>query len=157
MTARKEIILSGGTVGTPHILLNSGIGDAKALKAVGVKPIVNLPDVGKNMVDHSLIANPFLVKSVCTLLFLRGGLVANRFSENNTFEPFLRDPAVQAEQIGQWISEGQGPMVNTIASQLAFFRLPKSDPIFKTISDPSSGPNTPHYEFLISVCSTPTL
>ncbi len=55
LTAKKEVILSAGSDGTPQILLLSGIGDATALKQVGVKPIVNLPDVGKNLQEHSSV------------------------------------------------------------------------------------------------------
>lgn len=51
--AKKEVILSAGAVGSPHILLHSGIGDENELKTVGIKPLVDLPSVGKNLTDHS--------------------------------------------------------------------------------------------------------
>ena len=57
LTATKEVILSAGTVGTPHILLNSGIGDAEDLKALGIDSIVNLADVGKNLSDQVALSN----------------------------------------------------------------------------------------------------
>ncbi|KAG6887727.1 hypothetical protein C0992_010947 [Termitomyces sp. T32_za158] len=60
VTAMKEVILSAGTIGTPHILMNSGIGDAKTLKVVGVQPLVDLPDVGQNLADHPVIGNTWL-------------------------------------------------------------------------------------------------
>lgn len=50
--AKKEVILSAGAVGSPHILLHSGIGDENELKAVGIEPVANLPSVGKNLTDH---------------------------------------------------------------------------------------------------------
>ena len=52
VSARKEVILSAGAFGTPHILLNSGIGEESHLDSVGVKTVHNLPDVGKGMSDH---------------------------------------------------------------------------------------------------------
>ncbi len=50
--AKKEVLLSAGAVGSPHILLHSGIGDEKELKAVGIQPVADLPSVGKNLTDH---------------------------------------------------------------------------------------------------------
>jgi choline dehydrogenase-like flavoprotein len=44
--ARKEIILSSGVVGTPHLLLLSGIGPSSQLASTGIKPVVDLEDVG---------------------------------------------------------------------------------------------------------------
>ncbi|KAK0437902.1 aryl alcohol oxidase, partial [Desarmillaria tabescens] len=63
----KEIILSAGSVGTPHILLNSGIGDADELTAVGVTPTVHLPDVGKNLTDHPRWGVAWLVNDSNTI------------------------------------------------------------------------------------------
>jgi len=50
--ARKEVILSAGAIGSPHILMLSGVGDSKDLKSAGVRTLHNLPDVGKNLQDH---------------------------------------------------------------------------------------------------------
>ena len=52
MTASKEVILSGGTIGTPHILLHSGIGDKNDLARLGITSVIDLPSVGKNLTDH---------------------------------------------------------------------------------------------------------
>ncbi|XP_051160813.1 uncharacterized protein LOC127281240 [Leptopilina boulardi] len=48
----KEVIISGGTVNSPQILLNSGIGAREDLKQLGIPVIHNLPGVGKNLHDH---------------------------------------------------------------------------------------------------------
>lgn len=50
--ARREVILSGGTINSPHLLELSGIGNAGRLKDLGIKPLVNLPGVGENLQDH---------------------------------------------------------------------------------------------------------
>lgn len=50
--AGQEIILSGGAINSPHLLLLSGIGPADELVALGVQPLVDLPGVGSNLVDH---------------------------------------------------------------------------------------------------------
>jgi choline dehydrogenase len=50
--AAREVILSAGTVQTPQILLLSGIGPAAQLQAAGIKPVHDLPGVGRNLQDH---------------------------------------------------------------------------------------------------------
>ena len=47
-----EIIIAAGAIGSPHLLLHSGIGPADELKALGVTPVINLPGVGRNLRDH---------------------------------------------------------------------------------------------------------
>ncbi|CAH0394224.1 unnamed protein product [Bemisia tabaci] len=49
--ARKEVILSAGAIGSPHLLLLSGVGPKKHLQEKGVKVVKNLP-VGYNLQDH---------------------------------------------------------------------------------------------------------
>src|SRR5688572_12726308 len=50
--ARREVVLSGGSVNSPVLLLSSGIGPAGELKAQGVEVRHDLPGVGKNLQDH---------------------------------------------------------------------------------------------------------
>ncbi|UGY20197.1 GMC family oxidoreductase N-terminal domain-containing protein [Bradyrhizobium septentrionale] len=50
--AEREVILASGAIGSPRLLLLSGIGPADHLKSVGVKPIHDLPGVGENLQDH---------------------------------------------------------------------------------------------------------
>ena len=50
--ARREVILSAGALQSPQLLLLSGIGDAAALSALGITPVVDLPGVGRNLRDH---------------------------------------------------------------------------------------------------------
>ena len=51
-----EIVLSAGAVGSPHLLMLSGIGDAEQLQAVGIPVVHNLPGVGKNLRDHPAVS-----------------------------------------------------------------------------------------------------
>ncbi len=50
--ARKEIVLSGGAINSPQILMLSGIGEAAQLAENGINVVHDLPGVGKNMQDH---------------------------------------------------------------------------------------------------------
>jgi 4-pyridoxate dehydrogenase len=50
--ARQEVLLSGGVINTPHLLMLSGIGAAEELAAQGIETKLNLPGVGKNLQDH---------------------------------------------------------------------------------------------------------
>ena len=50
--ARREVIVSGGAINSPQILLLSGVGDADALKSQGITPVAHVPGVGANLQDH---------------------------------------------------------------------------------------------------------
>ncbi|MBD9634363.1 GMC family oxidoreductase [Pseudomonas sp. PDM19] len=52
LLARREVILTAGALGSPQILLASGIGPAAELKAAGIPVKHDLPGVGKNLQDH---------------------------------------------------------------------------------------------------------
>jgi 4-pyridoxate dehydrogenase len=53
--ARREVILAGGVINTPHLLSLSGIGDADHLKSIGIRPLAHVPGVGRNLHDHMTI------------------------------------------------------------------------------------------------------
>ena len=65
--AKKEIILSAGSIGSPHILQASGVGDASKIKTHGIKIINNSPGVGKNLQDHIMMRPVYKVKNIKTL------------------------------------------------------------------------------------------
>ena len=68
--AEREVILSGGVINSPQLLMLSGIGDPTALKEHGIEVTVERPGVGKNLQDHlSVLADyrrkapgPFVAK-----------------------------------------------------------------------------------------------
>ena len=50
--ARREVVLSGGTINTPQLLMLSGIGPGAELQRLGIKVERELPGVGSNLMDH---------------------------------------------------------------------------------------------------------
>jgi choline dehydrogenase-like flavoprotein len=136
LTAKKEVILSAGVIGTPRILLNSGIGPSNELSALGITPLVDLPSVGKNLTDHPFLYASYYVNST------------------NTFDDLFREVSLQQQDIAQWQATGTGMLVDCIGSHIGFMRLANDNPIFKTVADPSAGPTSGHHELLISVRHT---
>ncbi|KAG6910314.1 hypothetical protein DXG01_011382 [Tephrocybe rancida] len=128
LVASKEIILSAGVIGTPQLLLNSGIGDATELQAVGVKSVLQIHDVGKNFSDQPAVFATWLVNS------------------NDTIDDILADPDRQAQYFQQWETNQTGPLSTGGGSHIIWGRLPDNSSIFQTVPDPASGKNTPHYE-----------
>jgi alcohol oxidase len=92
--ARKQVVVSGGTLSSPLILQRSGIGDPQKLQKVGVKPIVDLPGVGLNFQDHYLTFSVYRAKP-----------------GTESFDDFARGvPEVQKKVFDEWNLKGTGPL-----------------------------------------------
>jgi choline dehydrogenase len=65
--AKRESILSLGSIGSPQIMQLSGLGDEKLLNKFQIKTVQNLPGVGENLHDHLQIRMQYKVKNVRTL------------------------------------------------------------------------------------------
>jgi 4-pyridoxate dehydrogenase len=57
--ATREVILAGGVINSPQLLMLSGIGDPEELRSHGIDVKVPLPGVGKNLQDHVCAAIPY--------------------------------------------------------------------------------------------------
>ncbi|KAJ6626954.1 aryl-alcohol oxidase-like protein [Mycena sp. CBHHK59/15] len=130
--ASKEIIISAGAIGTPQILLNSGIGDHNALEALGIPTVLDLPSVGQNASDHSYFEMGWSVNS------------------NQTLESITQNATRFAEALEQWNMSRTGPFVDSGLTQAAWLRLAADSPAFDVHADPSAGPGAPHLELLLS-------
>ncbi|THH31584.1 hypothetical protein EUX98_g2622 [Antrodiella citrinella] len=130
VTASKEVILSAGVIGTPQILQLSGVGNQADLKAVGIKTIVNLPDVGTNLADHPMLANYFQIQT------------------NDTWDDVLRNNTIFGQTLGEWQQEKQGLFVDSPGNTVGFFKLPTGSSALQGISDPSAGPKSGNTELI---------
>ena len=75
--ANKEILLSAGSIGSPHILQVSGIGDEKKLRNLGIKIVHELKGVGKNLQDHLMFRPVYKVKNLKSLNGKINSLIGN--------------------------------------------------------------------------------
>jgi len=66
-TARSEVILSAGAIGSAQLLQLSGIGPGEWLQHAGVQPLLDLPGVGANLQDHLQIRAVFKTRGAKTL------------------------------------------------------------------------------------------
>lgn len=132
--AKKEVVLSAGAIGSPQILLSSGIGDISDLRAVGVEPLVHHPSVGKNLTDHYL------------------SYVTYAANSNDTFDAILNDPQAQAAALKQWKEHRTGPFLTVGAgmNQIAWLRLPENSPLWQRYRDPAADKESPHVELIVT-------
>jgi choline dehydrogenase len=109
--AEVETILASGAIGSPHILMLSGIGPADELAEAGIRPVHDLPGVGRNLLDH--IGGPPVT-------------VLARDPEAQGFHP-----ATPEERLARFEAEGTGPLSSAVHAG-AFVRMRPGD------TDPSA-------------------
>ncbi|NQV54718.1 MAG: GMC family oxidoreductase N-terminal domain-containing protein, partial [Rhodospirillales bacterium] len=102
--AGKEVVLSGGTYNSPQLLLLSGIGPADELREIGIEPVLDRPNVGKNLHDH---VNAFVFFDIATNDSLTTTLRADQVALNALRYQLFRT----------------GPMANFPSSSLGFIRV----------------------------------
>lgn len=113
VTARagEEVILAAGAIGSPQLLMLSGIGPADDLRAAGITPVLDNPAVGANLSDHPIVpliwstpgvrglweccGNPGLVRWIVT----HRGAATSNIAEAGGFT--RSDPALAAPDL-QW-------------------------------------------------------
>ncbi|KAF5351617.1 hypothetical protein D9756_007498 [Leucocoprinus leucothites] len=131
IVASKEVIIAGGVIGTPQILLNSGIGKREELEAVGVTTLIDNPSVGKNFTDR--------VSSI---------VMFNTTIQDTDFD---RDRA-----LAEWNTTRTGPLtLPGHLNHIVYLRLPDDAAPFSQegFTDPTPGENSPHIEMVYSQIS----
>jgi choline dehydrogenase-like flavoprotein len=106
--ADREVLLSAGAIGSPHLLLLSGVGPAEELRAAGVEVRHELPGVGRNLQDHPFVTMIWEVSDRQTLY-----------------------GADKPKPLAEWLLRRSGPLSSTVAEVFAFTRtrggLPAAD------------------------------
>src|SRR6267378_1929214 len=77
IAADKEVILAAGAIGSPKLLMLSGVGEAKALRNLGIDVVENMPGVGQNLQDHVLLSG---------VVFKYKGKMPDRPADSNAVE-----------------------------------------------------------------------
>ena len=103
------MVLSAGAIGSPHLLMLSGIGPREELEAAGVACVVDSPHVGKHLKDHLLLPLFFAAPGL--------GVTARELA-------LAREPA----GVAAWEQTGAGLLASTLADAVAFFSTGLGDP-----------------------------
>lgn len=101
-TARRGVVLCAGSINSPQLLMLSGIGDPAELKKHGITPLVDSPEVGKNLLEHP-------------------GLYALAEMKVPTANRMAR-PLRGALAFGEWLFRRRGVMSVPTAQLIAFIR-----------------------------------
>jgi choline dehydrogenase-like flavoprotein len=106
--AARELLLAAGAIGSPQLLLLSGIGPADHLREVGIEVRHDLPGVGENLQDHPFVTMIYEVRDTSTLY-----------------------GADKPMSLAEWVLRRSGKLTSSVAEALAFVRtragLPAAD------------------------------
>jgi choline dehydrogenase len=75
VSATREIVLSGGAINSPQLLMLSGIGPQESLRRIGVDVVIDVPGVGQNLQDHIDLVMQWSCPKAVTLKHLANPLV----------------------------------------------------------------------------------
>jgi len=131
--AAKEVILSAGAIGSPQLLLLSGIGPRQELEAAGIACRIDAPHVGKHLQDHAMcplfypapgIGVPMsavaLAMGADALRAPAGPLPADPADDVN-LSPQLQALKAEAERrLAEWQSTGSGLGASSLADAAVF-------------------------------------
>ena len=104
ITATKEVIVSGGAIHSPQLLMVSGIGPASTLQNLSIPVLVDLPGVGQNLWDHVLWTITYRV--------------------NLEQQGFFLDPSNFMDAAIEYRTNRTGPLSNTGFDFVAWEKLP---------------------------------
>lgn len=101
--ANREVIVSGGTINSPHLLQISGIGPGAHVKSIGVDVVHDLPGVGGNLSDHYAVRISQRMRNAVSINELSRGMRL-------------------AKEIANWLTVGRGALTFGVSSAQCFCR-----------------------------------
>lgn len=134
LTAEREVVLSAGAIGSPQLLLLSGVGPSAELAEVGVECVLDNPHVGKHLKDHLHVPLAFSAPGVALTMTeiaislgpdaLRapaGPLPADP-ADDADLAPELAGLKAEAERrVLEWATTGTGLASSSFYDAVAFF------------------------------------
>jgi choline dehydrogenase len=99
--AEREVILAAGAIGSPHLMLLSGVGPADELRAAGIPVVADAPGVGRNLQDHLLVSVAYRDRAGIT-----GGVT----------------PINLVAWLGRYLVTRRGPLASNVAESGGFVR-----------------------------------
>ena len=132
--ARRDVILSAGAVGSPHILMLSGIGPRRELEAAGITCRLDLPEVGKHLKDHVQAPMTFAAAGIGVAM-AEIGVSVGPDALRAPAGPLPADPAddvhltgelaalkAEAERrLAEWAETGNGLASSSLYDAISFF------------------------------------
>ena len=109
LRAAREVIVAAGAIGSPKLLMQSGIGPADDLRELGIDVVADLPGVGENLQDHLDVDIVFAVD---------GGFGFDK----------LKPPHRMLWAGLQYVLFGTGPVTSTIVEGGAFLSVDPTSP-----------------------------
>jgi choline dehydrogenase len=109
--ARREVIVSGGSINSPMLLMNSGVGPAAELNEVGIEVHHDLPGVGKNLQDHVQARFTFLTR------------------QPGTLNEILTSTRQQARMAFEWLTSASGQLAVGATEGTLFAKSNPAEPV----------------------------
>jgi choline dehydrogenase-like flavoprotein len=139
--ARREVILSAGAVGSPQLLMLSGVGPREHLESVGVRCVADVPEVGRHLKDHLhlglMFPAPGLGVSMASMGVALGpdalrapaGPLPADPADDASLPPELQALKAEAErQLGEWFTTGSGLASSSLYDAAAWLSTGLGDP-----------------------------
>jgi choline dehydrogenase len=134
VTATREVVLSAGAIGSPQLLLLSGIGPKDELAQVGIDCVLDLPDVGKHLKDHlhtpMVFPAPGIGLAMADVAVSLGpdalrapvGPLPADPAEDADLPPELAELKAEAERrLTEWVTTGQGLISSSLYDAALWF------------------------------------
>jgi choline dehydrogenase-like flavoprotein len=139
--ADREVVLCAGAVGSPQLLLLSGVGPGDHLKSMGVECVVESPHVGKHLKDHLHIGFMFPAPGAGVSM-LEMGISMGPDALRDPAGPLPADPAQDAalppelaglkaeaeRRLLQWVTEGTSLVTSSLYDAVAYYSTGLGDP-----------------------------